>query len=136
MSLNYKGCLQISDDSMSRRFTKHRKALTFLEILLSALLLATSLATLLASFVSVRRLIERSDRRIAAYNVARSIYDRIYFNVAADTWDQAGNPLTNGVITAGNVVVGPIQYDYSFQSADMAGTLRAVTLTVTFPDSL
>ena len=121
---------------MNKLYLGQKKALTFLEILLSAFLIAVTLMGILATFTTVRTFIERSDRRLVAFNVIRAIYDQFYSQVRADTWDDVGNPLTDSISTTGNMVIGSIQYDYTAQATDLGtGGLRSVLLTIDYPDS-
>ena len=70
-----------------------RKSVTLTEVLVSAVILASVAAGLFATFVSVRRYINRANRRIIAANLARSVLEDLYKNVRADTWNSSANPL-------------------------------------------
>jgi type II secretory pathway pseudopilin PulG len=70
-----------------------RKSVTLMEVLVSAVILASVTAGLFATFVAVRRYINRANRRIIATNLARSVLEDLYKNVRADTWNSSVNAL-------------------------------------------
>ncbi|MCD6134148.1 MAG: hypothetical protein J7J25_01300 [Candidatus Omnitrophica bacterium] len=73
-----------------------RKSLTFMEIIVSAIILSTSIVALLSTFVSVKKIILRSSRRLVAANIARDVLDSLYPEVREDTWGKSVNGLSAG----------------------------------------
>lgn len=77
-----------------------KKGLTFVEVLVSSIILASVLAGVIATFVSTRRVVGRSTERVAAANLVRQQFDSLYSAVRADSWDGSSltvNPLADGV---------------------------------------
>lgn len=120
---------------------KRKKSLSFLEILVSAIILATCIAGLLASFVVVRKAVLRSDKRLAAYNLARQQVEVLYPEVREDTWDTGAlqEPFTSSWTT---VTLPPENIDfkrqYTVSAPAGAGACascehRQVNVTVEFP---
>ena len=112
----------------------NKKSLTFLEILISALILATALGGILASFVSVRRAILRSNKRLAAFNIDRGVLEDLYKEVREDTWNTGR--LSPNHTESGSIQLPPenISYDWNYGVSSLSGKeYRKVTVTVTFP---
>ncbi|RKY44884.1 MAG: hypothetical protein DRP80_00815 [Candidatus Omnitrophota bacterium] len=112
-----------------------KKSLTFLEILVSALILATALGGVLASFVSVRKAVLRSDKRLAAFNIARGILEDLYKEVREDTWDTGR--LNPGYTENGTIQLPPenITYNWDYAVNPVGGRdyYRQVIVNVRFP---
>jgi len=110
---------------------KSKKALTYIEILLSALLLVTTLAGLLASIFSTRTAVERTERRINAYNTGRQILDQLYAAVNGTTYDTG--ILADGSSTSGFVLRDGVQYNWTISVSTVSG-LRRAEANVTIPE--
>ena len=111
-----------------------KKSLTFLEILVSALLVATALVGILASFVSVRRVILRSNKRLAAFNIARGVLEDLCREVREDTWNTGR--LSNNHSEQGQIILPPenISYNWDYTVSSVDGhDYREVTVNVSFP---
>ncbi|RLJ09806.1 MAG: hypothetical protein DRP15_02350 [Candidatus Aenigmatarchaeota archaeon] len=89
-----------------------KKSLTLLEILVSALLVATALAGILASFVSVRKAVLRGNKRLAAFNIARGILEGLYKEVREDTWNTGR--LSDSHTESGNISLPPENITYNW----------------------
>jgi len=121
-----------------------KKSLSFLEILVSALILALSLTALLATFVSVRKSIARSNERLGAFNLARQKLESLYHNVNASIWNQTGNGLSSGFSEASTVsnLYPNITYSINYTVSDVPINTtdnfdyRKVTLNVTLPETM
>ncbi len=95
-----------------------RKSITLMEVLVSAVILASVAAGLFATFVSVRKYINRANRRIIATNLGRSVLEDLYKGVRADTWD-----------TSGGVLYAPSTGSWQ-QSSDLSASLGSASLTI------
>ena len=84
-----------------------RKAITLVEVLVSAIILASVVAGVVATFVSVRRSVGKGSERVTAANLARGTLDSLYAEVRADR------------LTAGS------------NSSYASGALQAATTTLT-----
>lgn len=121
-----------------------KKSLSFLEILVSALILTLSLTALLTTFVSVRKSIARSNERLSAFNLARQKLESLYHDVNASVWDQTGHRLSSGfneTSTATNLYPN-IDYNITYTVSDVPINAtdnfdyRNVTLNVTLPETM
>ena len=111
-----------------------KKSLTFLEILVSALLVAIALAGILASFVSVRKAVLRGDKRLAAFNIARGILEDLYKEVREDTWNTGR--LSDGHTESGKISLPPenITYKWGYRvNSRKSHDYRRVEVWVRFP---
>ncbi len=114
-----------------------KKSLSFLEILVSALILALTLSALLTTFVSVRKSIARSNERLGAFNLARRKLENLYRYVNASVWDQSGKELSSNFSqTSTTVNLYPnISYSINYTVSDVSNaTYRKVTLNATLPE--
>ncbi|MBN2120071.1 MAG: hypothetical protein JW734_03315 [Candidatus Omnitrophica bacterium] len=114
-----------------------KKSLTFMEIVVSAMILASALAGLLASFVAVRRAVLRTDTRLAAYNLARQVLEDLYKDVDQATWDSGPLRIASNV-PVGTVTIPPenIAYDLTYDVSGVAGQdYREVTVRVRYPEN-
>jgi hypothetical protein len=64
-----------------------RRSVTLTEVIVGAVILATTFGGLLATFVGVQRYIVRANKRLVSANLGRSVLDTLYVGVRADTWD-------------------------------------------------
>ena len=98
---------------------KSIKATSLVEIVISSLILAVVFAGFVAGFVSVRKYIARSQKRLVGANVTRETFGYLTGDVNATTWGASGNfvPGTaslpvllpiDGVTYAGNKVVSSV----------------------------
>ena len=67
-----------------------KKAVTLTEILIGAVILSLVFASLLATFVGVRRYIRRANRRLIAMNLAKLDLNDLYREVNENTWNTGG----------------------------------------------
>ena len=95
-----------------------RKSVTLMEVLVSAVILASVASGLFGTFIAVRRYINRANRRIIATNLARSVLEDLYKDVRADTWNSAFGALD-----------APSTGSWK-RSVDLSSTLGSPTLTL------
>lgn len=110
-----------------------KKAITLVEIIVSAMLLASALAGIVATFVSTRRMVGRGTERVTAANLAREKLNGLYAAVRADEWNAAtndyinANDLNEGVTNTDNIVVDNITYSVSYDVQNSAMAIPGIT---------
>ena len=118
-----------------------KKSLSFMEIIVSAVILSMSIVALLGTFVSVRKIMARSNRRLAAVNVARDVLNRLWLEVREDTWNLSSNglyPATNHSTSYNNTQIGESQYTATYDVSNItsatsgAQAYRKVKVTVNY----
>jgi len=109
-----------------------RKALTLVEILVSAVLFASVVAGFLSVIVSTKRLNARSTHRMQAVYAARQILESLYEDVREDQWDANGLTLGNG--TTVTKMVDGIIYTINYVVSDAPGEVRQVDVNVTWQE--
>ena len=72
---------------MSLISTPKKRSITLTEVIVGAIILASVFGGLLATFVAVRKYINRANKRLVSANLARMVLDDLYPEVSADTWD-------------------------------------------------
>lgn len=104
---------------------KVKKAITLVEIIVSAMLLASALAGIVATFVSTRRMVGRGTERVTAANLAREKLNGLYSSVRADQWEPSSfndylgsSELNEGVTHSSSVTVDNVVYDIDYDVAD------------------
>ena len=110
-----------------------KKTATLMEVLVGSVLLVSIFATLLVTFVSVRRYIRRANRRLVAVNGSRGVLNSLYFQVA-ENWDDSGGGLTVGLHDSGSVIIDNENYSASYYVYDTSGDYRRVDVSVNYPD--
>lgn len=114
-----------------------------MEVIVGVLLIATVYVGLLAAFVSVRRYINRANKRLITANLARSIYEQMYNKVRMDNWN---NPLNDLYAVNGSnwtqhnrapFVVDGKQYTPSWQvrNSPLGYDYREVKVTIQYSDT-
>jgi type II secretory pathway pseudopilin PulG len=115
----------------------HKKSFTLLEVLVSAIILVTTLAGLLATFVAVRKAVLRSGRRLTAFNVGRRVLEDLYKEVDGSSWDSGR---LNATYTEnGTLSIPPenIAYNWNYTVTNMSASgydYRQVSVRVTYPE--
>lgn len=122
-----------------------RKGITFVEVLVSAVILASVISGILATFVSVRRVVGKGAERLIASNLARRQLDSLYPAVRADKWDDAdmtNNTLADGQHDAvadgalGTVALGGVNYvvyyNVTAPVADPGAEYKEAMVNITF----
>jgi len=109
-----------------------RKAITFVEIIVSAVILATAIAGIMATFISTRRIVTKGTERVAAANLIRERLDSLAQEVRADTWDDAAGALRNGASDSAIQNVDGVDYTVSYTASDPGAEYRRVTVTIDF----
>lgn len=120
---------------------KMKKAVTLVEIIVSAILLASVLAGIVATFVSTRRMVGKGAERVTAANAARQALDRLYPAVRADHMNIAtqeyhvDDPLETGSHDVTPASAAGTVYDVDYEvSSEATGTYdyKVVDVTVKF----
>jgi len=111
---------------------RRKKAVTLVEVVVSSIILVSIFSGLIASFLSVRKLISRSGRRASSTSVARTMMDSMLADVNAVSWD-SGN-LASGDTGSGTLTIDGQTYNYNHTTSATAYQYRSVSLNVNFPD--
>jgi type II secretory pathway pseudopilin PulG len=112
---------------------KGKKSLTLIEIVVGAVILALVFGGLVASFVAVRRYVNRADTRLAASNLGRGVLDSLYSHVHAN-WDTIGDLTLGAHANALDTTIDGRQYTGSYTSAAVTGAeYRQVTVGIIYP---
>lgn len=110
---------------------KRIKSTSLVEVVISALILSIVFAGLVAGFVSVRKYIARTQKRLSGVNVSRNQIDDLYTAVNGFTWDTG--VLSPGTATT-SVTTDGITYSRKVTVSDIAGAnYRAVTVDIGYP---
>jgi type II secretory pathway pseudopilin PulG len=109
-----------------------RKGITFVEIIVSAIILATAIAGIMATFIATRRMVTKGTERVTAVNLIREKLDSLYQDVRADYWEYGGGELDPGDTNVNESLAG-VAYDGSYSVAEVTGRdYRSVTMTLNF----
>ena len=109
-----------------------RKGITFVEIIVSAIILATAIAGIMATFIATRRMVTKGTERVTAANLVREKLDSLYQAVRADHWNLGIGDLDPGYDHTNDYVAG-VAYQGNCTVANVAGyDYRRVTMTVDF----
>ncbi|MFH1772461.1 MAG: type II secretion system protein [Candidatus Omnitrophota bacterium] len=73
--------------------SRQKKSMTLVEVLVSAVILATVFAGLFASFISARKYVSRANKRIVSSSLARSVFGFLHPQVSATNWADNTNAL-------------------------------------------
>ena len=118
-----------------------KRAVTLTEIVVSTVILSAVFAGMFASFLSVRKIIARSTKRLVGFNIGRSLANRFWPCTDADAWDTDCLAVGNVAIpSSGAAYDCPVAIDginYTCNKTVVAsGTnqYRQVTVNVTYPD--
>ncbi|MCF7869875.1 MAG: type II secretion system GspH family protein [Candidatus Omnitrophica bacterium] len=110
-----------------------RKALSLVEILVSAVILAVTVMGLVSVFVSGRRYINRANKRSVAAALVTSFSRDFYRDVRADTW--GSGRLRGGTHNLDQFNIDNINYDGEYTVSGVSGRdYREVTITFQYPD--
>lgn len=117
----------------------NKKAITLVEIIVSAILLASVLAGIVSTFVSTRRMVGKGTERVAAASSVRQALDGLYSAVRADHMDISNNKYDGGTALEeinhplGNPGVGTVSnLEYDVQAAPAGYDYKNVTATATY----
>lgn len=98
---------------------RNKKSLTLTEILVSAFIIATTFAAIIAVFVNIRGLTRSLEKNYNATLLATSNLNNLWLSVREDTWD-SGN-LSVGTYNLGSVTVGGVTYNLSYTVNSVSG---------------
>lgn len=142
------------------RYTLNAKSgFTLIEIIVSAVIMATTIAGIFTVFTSGNKFVQRSNRRLIAINLIQEQLENRRVRVAANEWGDDvlfppdADPALNGLrLTATlpggwtnwtNVIASPISFDYRYRvdsdnnnipsNVPAAERCRRVYLQVRFP---
>ena len=109
---------------------KRKTGVSLVEVVISAVILAVALAALLASFVSVRKFVNRAERRLTGATLARDRFSSLTSAVNAATWN-SGNLAGGNVVSDAVVGSDGTNYGRSYIVSNVAGSdYRQVNMTV------
>jgi hypothetical protein len=113
-----------------------KKAVTLTEIVVATIILASTFAGVFASFLSVRKLIARSEKRLTGTSFVRYFMNNFMTDVNGVNWLAGTGNLASGASASyPTQTVGGTPYNCQFlTSAVGANQYRRVDITVTYPD--
>jgi type II secretory pathway pseudopilin PulG len=112
-----------------------KRAVTLVETLVSAVILAVVFGGLLATFFSVRNYVKRANKRLVSMNLIRHVANDLYKAVRADTWD-SGDLQTGSHSNEVNVTIDNMTYTGNYTVTDLSGSgydYRQVTINLNYP---
>lgn len=96
-----------------------KKGLTLIEIIISAVIMATTIAGIFTVFTSGNKFVQRSNRRLIAINLAQEQLENRRVQVSADTWADANDGtnlgLGNWTGWANTSITSPILFEYRYR---------------------
>ena len=117
------------------RINQVRKGVTLTEVIVGAVILSIAFGGLLATFVAVRKYVNRANKRLIVVNLVTNQFDNLYREVRGDTWDsgalQPGSTNLNSYTIDGLVYQdagAPNSY-----SVATVGNYRQVSVTINYP---
>ncbi len=117
---------------------KKKRAFTFLEILIAAMLLSIAVVGVLATFLSVRGMINRSQKRLISLNVATYTLSRLSKDVNAVSGVVGTDRLAVGNTDSGTQTLHYPSYtfdwDYTVSAAPGGYNYKIVEFTVEYPE--
>lgn len=109
-----------------------KRAVTLVEVIAGAMILAVAFAGLLATFISVRRYTNRVNKRSIATNLAVWKLNDLYRAVREDTWDSGD--LTPAIYSMNDYTIDEHSYLLnSYSVSNVAGGYRRVSVTINYP---
>jgi len=114
---------------------RSRKAYTFVEVLVSSLILAIVAAGVYAGVTSIRQPAAAVTEDLAAAHVATQVFERLRMDVDKDEWDNASSNIYPGShswapITINNGMTYNVSYDVIADNSMGGIPGRYVTVTV------
>jgi len=108
-----------------------RKSLTLTEILVSAFIITTLFAAVIAVFINIKGLMQNVKKAPYATLLAESNLNNLWLSVRGDAWDSEG--LSVGTHNLSSVTIGGTTYDLSYTVSDVPGEdYRKVDFTVSW----
>lgn len=96
-----------------------RRSLTLTEILVSAFIIATTFAAVIAVFINIRGLTSGFRKNYNANLLAESNLNDLWLSVREDTWDSGG--LSEEAHDLDSVTVGGVTYNLSYEVSTSGG---------------
>ncbi len=112
-----------------------KKAVTLVEVIAGAMILSVTFAGLFAAFISVRKYVNRANKRLIAANLVTQQMNDLYRAVREDTWD-------SGALQLGSTNLSWYIIDgYTYQDAGLpnerivtpVGDYRRVRVKINYP---
>lgn len=114
-------------------FIVDRKALTLIEILVAALILAIVMAGLVNVYIASRRYVIHARLRMTGGELGRSFLEPLRMEVRQDSW--GSNCLSNSAGCPSSETIDNIGYNSTYNINDVAGTnLRRVTVSIAWTE--
>lgn len=106
-------------------------AFTLVEVVVGAVIVAATFSGLLATFVGVRRYVNRANQRLVVANLARGTLNDLYKEVRQDTWDSG--VLAGGYTGTITESVYPFNYTGNYTVSNVSGAdYRQVTVNIAY----
>lgn len=115
----------------------NKRALTLVEIIVSTVILALTMAGIASLFIGGKKYVLHSRSRMAGGELGRLFLDPLQNDVSQQDWEDPNNCVNKGVGCPGQTSVGDIQYTpyytpptYVKDSNNNDTTLRRVTVRI------
>lgn len=115
---------------------KARKGTTLAEVIAGAIILAIVFGGLLSTFISVRRYINRANKRLIAINLISRELNDLYPSVDASTWDSGDLRIGSRNLDSYNIDDQVYQDSASPNNLNVrstTGQYRQATVTINYP---
>lgn len=111
---------------------RDERGLTLVEVIVAALLVATTVAVVFGAFISANQFTVPEIIRSVESNLAREKFEELYQAVRQDWWNQANQPLTPNVDPpAENITLDGVTYQRSYKVRSVpTKDYRRVEMTV------
>ncbi len=113
-----------------------KKAVTLVEVIVGAIILAVTFTSLLTTFIGVRRYVKRANKRLITTDLASQTLNDLYRAVRDDTWDsgtlQPGSSNIGSYTIDGQVYQDPASVNS--YNVTTIGDYRQVNVTVNYPE--
>lgn len=115
------------------------KAVTLVEVIIGAIILSFTFAGLLATFIGVRKYVNRANKRIIAANLVVCQLNNLYQAVSADTWNSGdlrdttiGGPISLNEYVIDNHTYQDVAQPNSY-TVTTVGDYRRVSVKINYP---
>lgn len=86
-----------------------------MEVVVSLVILAFAFGGVFAAFISVRKYVNRANKRLISMNLARRYLESLYSQVDAEFWDKSSSALSEGSHKTENFFIDNYNYTGIYQ---------------------
>jgi type II secretory pathway pseudopilin PulG len=110
-----------------------KRSTTLIEVMVASFILAAIFAGILASFVSVRKYVNRANSRLDSANLARGSLSGLSTQVSADTWNTTVGNLSDGFSNSTPASIDGSSYFVNYTVSNVTGhDFRQVVMNVSY----